>query len=197
MLNEEVTPNGEQKQGDFNYSLDLESAEQDISVENLTVSWNNDQIGGCAELTTEEASKEETDKAISEPGNTSSILAVTYDYSIEANKNFTPPTLSITLFNFERCFTKAKIKATGKFSENNIEEMTFELPFSFSASQVKCTVDSDTKNTELDLNCKIQKTKKFGQLFLEPRLLKKKRQETLFIEKHNFNPGEEYKCENF
>jgi len=197
VLNEEVTPNGELKQGDFNYSLDLESAEQDISVENLTVSWNNDQIGGCAELTTEEASKEETDKAISEPGNTSSILAVTYDYSIEANKNFTPPTLSITLFNFERCFTKAKIKATGKFSENNIEEMTFELPFSFSASQVKCTVDSDTKNTELDLNCKIQKTKKFGQLFLEPRLLKKKRQETLFIEKHNFNPGEEYKCENF
>ena len=125
MLNEEVTPNGEPKQGDFNYSLDLESAEQDIPVENLTVSWNNDQIGGCAELTTEEASKEETDKAISEPGNTSSILAVTYDYSIEANKNFTPPTLSITSFNFERCFTNAKIKATEKLSENITEEMTF------------------------------------------------------------------------
>jgi len=74
------------------------------------------------------------------------------------------------------------------------------LPFSFPASQVKCTVDSATKDTEFVLNCKIQKTKKFlkfGQLLLEPRLLKKKRQETLFIEKHNFNSREKYKCKNF
>ena len=41
-INEEVTPNGEPKQGDFNYSLDLESAEQDISVKNLKVSRNNE-----------------------------------------------------------------------------------------------------------------------------------------------------------
>ena len=38
---------------------------------------------------------------------------------------------------------------------------------------------------------------KFGQLLLEPKLLKKKRQETLFIEKHNFNSREKYKCKNF
>ena len=56
VLSEEVTPKGEPKQGHFNCSLDLESAEQDIPMENLTVSRNNDQIGGCAELTTEEAS---------------------------------------------------------------------------------------------------------------------------------------------
>ena len=94
-------------------------------MENLTVPKNNDQIGGCAELTTGEASPKETDQAISESGNASSILAITYDYSIEANKNFTPPTLSITSFNFERCFTNAKIKATEKLSENITEEMTF------------------------------------------------------------------------
>ena len=70
-------------------------------------------------------SPQETDQVISESRNTSSILAVTYDYSIEANKNFTPPTLSITSFNFERCFTNAKIKATEKLSENITEEMTF------------------------------------------------------------------------
>ena len=38
---------------------------------------------------------------------------------------------------------------------------------------------------------------RFGQIILKPRLLKIKRQETLFIEKVNFNAGEEYRCDNY
>ena len=38
---------------------------------------------------------------------------------------------------------------------------------------------------------------RFGQIILKLRLLKIKRQETLFIEKVNFNAGEEYKCDNY
>ena len=121
---------------------------------------NNNEIGGCDELTIEESSPQETGTAISDSGNSSSILAVAYDYSIENNKNLKSSSLTITSFNLERCISKAKIKAVGKFSENISEKMIFELPFSYPASQVKCSIELSIKDTEVDLE-KFKKLRNF------------------------------------
>ena len=78
--------------------------------------------------------------------------------------------------------------------------MTFELPFSFPSSKVKCTIEPTNETQNVEMSCKIQKKKKIGgfkQFVVEPRLLKKKRKEMLFIESKSINLNQEYKCENF
>ena len=199
-LNEAVTASGEKTQGDFNCTVALESGEEDIPVGNLTISTNNDNIGGCAELTKEEASPKATDDAISDSSNAESELGVVVDYSLESNKNTKPPALTLTSLDLSRCGKNGKIKATGTLSQAIDEEMTFELPFSFPSSKVKCTIEPTNETQNVEMSCKIQKIKKIGgfkQFVLEPRLLKKKRKEMLFIEKKSFNLNSEYKCESF
>ena len=199
-LLEAVTTSGEATQGDFNCVVDLAEGEEDIPTENLTVSTNNDLIGGCSELTKEEASPKATDDAISNSGNAASELAEVIDYSLAINKNRKPPTFSIASFDLKRCETKGKLKIKGVFTENIDSEMTFELPFTYPSSNVKCTVDKATKGETTDITCKMQKVKKFSvfkSFVLQPKLLKKKRKEMLFIEKINMDLSEEYKCESF
>ena len=197
VLNEGVEGSG--AQGDFNCTLDLES-DENISTEDLSISTNNDNIGGCAELTTEEASPKQTDEAIEEAANATSDLALTYDYSLEENKNRKPPSLKLNKFDLKRCISKGKIKVTGTLSEAITEEMTFELPFSFPASQVKCTIEPTTDIENVEIDCKIQKTKKFGgfrKFFVEPRIMKKKRKEMLFVEASKDENEEEIECQNY
>ena len=199
-LLEAVTTSGEATQGDFNCVVDLAEGEEDIPTENLTVSTNNDLIGGCSELTKEEASPQATDDAISNSGNAASELAEVIDYSLAINKNRKPPTFTIASFDLKRCETKGKLKIKGVFTENIDSEMTFELPFTYPSSNVKCTVDKATKGETTDITCKMQKVKKFSvfkSFVLQPKLLKKKRKEMLFIEKINMDLSEEYKCESF
>ena len=198
-LNEAVTSSGEKTQGDFNCTVALESGE-DIPVGNLTISTNNDKIGGCAELTKEEASPKATDDAISDSSNAESELGVVVDYYLESNKNTKPPSLTISAFDLSRCGNNGKIKVTGTLSQAIDEEMTFELPFSFPSSKVKCTIEPTNETQNVEMSCKIQKKKKIGgfkQFVVEPRLLKKKRKEMLFIESKSINLNQEYKCENF
>ena len=197
VLNEGVEGSG--AQGDFNCTLDLES-DENISTEDLSISTNNDNIGGCAELTTEEASPKETDDAIEDAANATSELATTLDYSLEENKNKKPPSLKLKKFDLKRCISKGKIKVAGTLSEAITEEMTFELPFSFPASQVKCTIEPTTDIENVEIDCKIQKTKKFGgfrKFFVEPRIMKKKRKEMLFVEASKDENEEEIECQNY
>ena len=199
-LNEAVTTTGEPIQGDFDCVVNLETEEQDATVADLTVSANNDNIGGCSELTKEEASPKDTDDAISASNNAESILGVVYDYFLSENKNRKPPSLKINAVDLNRCSTKGKIKLTGTFSEDITEETTFELPFSFPPSNVKCTVEPVGKGQSTDITCKTQKVKKFGtfrSFVLEPKLIKKKKMEMFFIEKMTKDLGKDFTCESF
>ena len=200
-LMEEVVVTSGQEQGDFNCSIPLESSEElDIPVENVTVSTNNDLIGGCAELTKEEASPYLTDVAISNNDNAESELAYVNDYYIDTYKNLKPPSLRISSFDLSRCATQGKIKLIGSLSQAISEQIVFELPFSYPSSSVKCTIDPTDVINEVDIICKILKTKKFGSFrsfVVEPRLLKKKRKEILFIESSTYDYGSEMRCENF
>ena len=191
-LKEAVTVTGSPVQGDFECEVALESGEK-AETKDLSLSPNNGNIGGCAELTPEELSPSATDEAIKN-GEIS-------DFSLPENKNKVPPSFTISTMNFAKCASKGKIKVEGKFSEEIKEEMTFELPFSFPAAKVKCTVESATAKQKVEIVCKMQKVKKslmFKQLIIEPRLLKKKRAEMLYVQKANIELEEEgIKCENY
>lgn len=197
-LDKEVTTSGTPVQGDFNCIVTLDSNET-VSPEDLVISTNNDHIGGCSELTKQEASPQLTDEAIKESKN-SPELGKVIDYSLEENKKVIPPSFEINNLFMDRCEKKGKLKVTGKFSEKIENEVTFEIPFSYPAYKIKCKVDSAEKDKEIDIICKMQKTKKhigFKSFILEPRLLKKKKKEMFYIKSYQFKGTKEYICQNF
>ena len=173
---------GTKTQADFICEVALEKGEE-VKPEDLVVSPYNENIGGCEEVTLEELSPYRTDEAIKESSD--SPLSQVIDFKDEDNKLKVPPTFTIESMNFNKCSKKGKIKIEGKFSQNITEEMTFELPFSFPKTKVKCTVESAEANAVATITCKMQKVKgrlKFTNLLIEPRLIKKKRLEMLYIE---------------
>jgi hypothetical protein len=128
-LMEDVVVLSGSEQGDFNCSVPLETDEEiEIPVENVTVSTNNDLIGGCAELTKEEASPYLTDVAISNNDYAESELAYTNDFYIYAYKYMKPPSLRISSFDLSRCYSQGKIKLIGTLSQVIYDQIVFELP---------------------------------------------------------------------
>ena len=98
------------------------------------------------------------------------------------------------------CNTRGKLTVTGTFSEEITEEMTFDLPFSFPKAKAKCTVDEAQANTEVQIICKMNKVRKFlkfKSFIIEPRLIKKKSMEMLYIEPSTVELTEERFCESY
>ena len=184
-LRENVKPTeGEQTQGDFDCNVPLESGEN-AEPESITISENNDKIGGCSDLSTEEASPSLTEEAIEKADSATSALSQTIDFSVEENKKIVPPSFKVTNINMDRCDKKGTLTVTGTFSEEISEEMTFDLPFSFPKAKAKCTVDEAQANAEVQITCKMNKVRKFlkfKSFVIEPRLIKKKSFEMLYIE---------------
>ena len=199
-LRENVKPTeGEQTQGDFDCNVPLESGE-DAKPESLTISENNDNIGGCSDLSAEEASPSLTEEAIENADSATSALSQTIDFSVEENKEIVPPSFKVTNINMDGCNTRGKLTVTGTFSEEITEEMTFDLPFSFPKAKAKCTVDEAQANTEVQIICKMNKVRKFlkfKSFVIEPRLIKKKSMEMLYIEPSTVELTEERFCESY
>lgn len=197
-LGEEVkATEGKKTQADFNCEVALEENEE-AKPEDLSISTNNENIGGCEELSEEELSPSLTQKAIDEKSD--NPLVQVLDYQLEENKNKVPPTFTLDSMNFNKCITKGKIKIEGQFSEAITEEMTFELPFTFPKTKVKCTVESAEANKPVQITCKMQKIKgglKFTDLVIEPRLLKKKCMEMLYIEQKKVTLDKEQSCQDY
>ena len=197
-LEEEVkVTEGKETQADFNCDLDL-AADEEVKPENLTVSTNNENIGGCEELTNEELSPSLTQEAIDEKSEFP--LSQVLDYQVEENKEKVPPTFTINSMDFKKCKNKGKIKIEGQFSEEITEEMTFELPLTFPKTKVKCTVEEAQANTNVNITCKMQKVKeglKFTELLVEPRLLKKKRMEMFYVQQKKHTLNEEETCQDY
>ena len=99
-----------------------------------------------------------------------------------------------------RCERRGILRVIGQFSEDINEEMTFELPFSFPASKIKCRIYYAEANTDAEMTCKMQKVRKyltFKDFVIEPRLIKKKSMEMLYIQKQKYSLGTESKCESY
>ena len=189
-------------QGDFNCEVELKPEEKvDIKdPEAMTISPDNEEIGGCSELPKEELSPKATDEAIEETKDQENDLAKVVDFSLEENKK-KPPTFKIESLNMEGCDKKGKFKVKGTFSDKIENEMVFDIPFSFPKSKVKCTVEKAESNEEVEITCKVQKKFTGVKSFLvEPRLIKKKHMEMLYIESNSeikMNEDKEVECNDF
>ena len=197
---------GKQFQGSFKCEVKVEESEykeiQFNDTESIKVSTDNSEVGGIKEedgnlspLATEQAINETI--AQIEANETITELGECLDYSVEENINKEPPSLEITSFSNIKNMN-GKVTVLGKFSSDITEEMTFEIPLSYPQVELKCKVDSAKKDEEVEMICKTQQNFKLVNRFvIEPRLLKKKFKEELFIKPLNKELPELLHFENY
>ena len=184
-----VTYSGTPIQGDFNCEVQLESGES-IDINDplaFLISPDNDEVGGCSELTDEEASPKATDDLIAN--------GTIVDFSLEENKA-APPLFTINSFEPGRCEKKGKFKVKGTFTGTFEKPITFLLPLTFPNSKIKCVIESGGSS---EITCKVQKFfSGVKSLVIEPRTFKKYNKEYLFIKSSGeLNSDEEFICGDF
>ena len=204
VLQNDVSPkSGEKVQGDFNCEVTLENDEyKNINFSDpnaINVSPDNYEISGCSELDKEESSPKATDNAIENSKNENRELAMILDCYSQNNKNIKPPTLEISsITELKKCNSKGKFNIKGKVSVDINEEINFDLPLSYPSSNIKCIIESAKAGEENEFTCKVQKGfKNVNSFIIEPRLIKKKRKELIFITGNKINLDSSYSCDNF
>ena len=197
---------GKQVQG--NYKCEAKVSEEEYkeidfnNTEAIKVAPDNPEIGGVSDedgnlspLETDISINETNEK--NEANETMTELGECLDYSIEENINKEPPSLEITSVS-EIQEERGKVILIGKFSGDIEEETTFELPLSYPITGFKCKVESAKKDEEVEFTCKIQQKFKLVQQFVfEPRLLKKRFKEELFIKPIKFDLPNPIACEDY
>ena len=172
-------------------------------AQSIKISSNNSEIGGIDEvegnlspLATDEAINKT--KARKQANETLTDLAECIDYS-EQEEIINPPILDIiNIENFDRQCPKGKLTLRGKFSSQIREEITFDLPLSYPQLEIKCKVNEAKINEEVEIPCKIQKKFKLvEELVIEPRLVKKKHKEVLYVRSGKLPINQKGVCEDY
>jgi hypothetical protein len=203
-----------QKQASFDCKVELSRDEKRQikfdDPEAIKISTDNPDIGGISK--DEILSPLKTDKAIEEAKvlrakGILTELGDCIDYSLEENIVKEPPPsfeiISLISRNVkrqgketvEKC-QNGKLSFKGKFSKKIDQEITFDLPLSFPQSLIKCTVNKAEKDEEVEVSCKAPKFQKVNSFVIEPRLIKKKHQEVLFVKQKKLE-FQEFGCEDY
>ena len=194
-------------QASFDCEVSLEESEykqiQFSNTEVIKISTNNEDIAGIFDedgnlspLATDIAINETIAKK--EANEILTDLAECLDYSLEENINRELPSFEIvSIANINQC-SSGKVTIIGKFSSEIGEETIFDLPLSYPQTSFKCTVPKAEKDEEVEIVCKIQQKFKLVNFFLfEPRLVKKKYKEVLFLKRNKFELDNLIACEDY
>ena len=197
------------EQGDFQcVSEDIPKEEFnqiDLNDPNsISISPSNDQVTGTNDIDEDQSSPISTDNNIEKTkelkikGELTELNEV-IDFSLEENKNEKPPSFTIVSLDGENeCSTTGKLKVTGKFSEDINEEIRFQLPLSYPKAEVKCKVTEATKDEEVEIICKVlTRFKDVKQIVIEPRMVKNRQKEVLFINGFSQEVSGEFHCEDY
>ena len=197
------------EQGDFQcVSEDIPKEEFnqiDLNDPNsISISPSNDQVTGTNDIDEDQSSPISTDNNIEKTkelkikGELTELNEV-IDFSLEENKNEKPPSFTIVSLDGENeCSTTGKLKVTGKFSEDINEEIRFQLPLSYPKAEVKCKVTEATKDEEVEITCKVlTRFKDVKQIVIEPRMVKNRQKEVLFINGFSQEVSGEFHCEDY
>ena len=186
-----LTPN----YGQANYICGVEHEEYD-KAEDLEIISSDEILGLNDELEDYQKSPNQTDKMIEDTKKEPSLGKV-LNFSSTNDFYDIPPTFEISSIDFKHCQDKGKIKVTGKFNQKIEKKFDFTIPLSYPLSSIKCTASNIQANRDVDLDCKIQKDfYNATQFIIEPRVIKKKHQEVIFIKNFIYNK-EKQTCYNY
>ena len=204
LLEKDVSPsNGGLQQGNFICTVNLNDEEyKNTNFTTISISPNNDEISGVSDLDEVNSNPYKTDEFIKDVKNQKSNgqkvneLTDITDYYSENKK--IAPTLNIESIDINDCHNKGKIYIEGTLSDDINEKIKFDLPLTYPTAEIKCEIDKFSKNTKINIECKSQnKFEGFENVIIEPRLIKKKNQEILFIAGKEIKFGEKKECEDY
>ena len=204
ILEKDVSPsNGGLQQGNFICTVNLNDEEyKNTNFTTISISPNNDEISGVSDLDEVNSNPYKTDEFIKDVKNQKSNgqkvneLTDITDYYSENKK--IAPTLNIESIDINDCHNKGKIYIEGTLSDDINEKIKFDLPLTYPTAEIKCEIDKFSKNTKINIECKSQtKFEGFENVIIEPRLIKKKNQEILFIAGKEIKFGEKKECEDY
>jgi hypothetical protein len=165
-------------------------------VDDLEIISSKDILGLNDDLEEDQKSPCKTDEKIKTTKNESSLGKV-LNFSSTNDFYDIPPTFEISSINFDKCDEKGKIKVRGKFNQKIQQKFDFTIPFSYPLSSIKCTAPSIDANRNIDIDCKIQKDfYNVEQFIIEPRIIKKKNKEVIFIKDYTYNSNKQT-CYNY
>ena len=181
--------------GPANFTCEADSQEASEGVEVISseeVSGINDDLEEYQKNPNMTDQMIEKTKTESEDG-----VGKVIDYSLENNTNRFPPLFEILDIDTKNCQKKGKIKIRAKFSVDITKKTSFEIPLSYPASSMKCTSPKAEAGEEVTIKCKVKKDfYNIEQILIEPKIIKKKHREILFIKKYN-NVINSLSCSNF
>jgi len=200
VLEEDVSPNGgELAQGNFICSVKLSSSEyQNTNFENTTVSVENAEINGAADLDRTTSSPYKTDQAIAEirrkKANNETIneLADIYDYYEEDIK--ITPVFNITSIELDNCASQGKLILRGYFSDEIDLSIKFDLLLTYPLTEMKCELDKAKKNEPIEIVCKVHIGFGLVEAFIiEEKIMQKKNKELFIINRKEFDFDDDLK----
>ena len=204
ILENDASPkNGDIVQGNFKCTVNLNNDEyKKADFKTISISSNNFNISGVADLDEILSNPYRTDELIKEVENKKSQgfkmnkLKDIIDYYFE--KDIKAPIFNIDSISINDCQKKGKIYLIGELSDDISEKIKFNLPLLYPNSEIKCELDKANKNSKMNITCKTQKQiNSFNKLIIEPRLIKKKNQEILFIKGKEINFSGKVVCDNY
>ena len=191
-LTSQIEPeNGQFTQADFNCNLDSDEDIEDIEI------ISSPNVTGIEDLEDYQKSPQKTDEKIGETKNVNEIgIGKVLNFSIETQKTKRVPVFEILSMNHKNCKDKGKIRVKGNFSENIENKFDFVIPLSYPDSSIKCSAPKINASTTVYIDCKVQKEFRNKQnLIIEPRVIKKKNREVLFLKKYNY--PQDLTCSNY
>lgn len=175
--------NGKFTQADFDCNLDSVEDIEDIEI------ISSPNVTGIEDLEDYQKSPQKTDIKINETKNdeNENSIGKVFNYSIEIQKTKRVPVFEILSMFPKNCKDKGKIRIKGIFSENIEKKFDFIIPLSYPDSSIKCSAPKINANIPVYIYCKVQKEFINKQkIIIEPRVIKKKNREVLFLKKYNY-----------
>ena len=152
---------------------------------------SSDEVLGLNELDDYQKSPNSTDIKIKET-ETEENLGKVINYSSNQILYDIPPIFNIFdiyINDYNNCEKKGKIRVEADFDKRIDKQFDFIIPLSYPASSIKCTAPKIEANRRVILDCKVQKdfTISHDNIIIEPRIIKKKNQEVIYVKKYSKN----------
>ena len=180
-------------QADFYCETDTSNKIDDLEI------ISSDEILGLNELDDYQKSPNSTDIKIKET-ETETNLGKVINYSSNQILYDIPPVFNIfNIYINENCQNRGKIRVEADFEKRIDKQFDFIIPLSYPDSSIKCTAPKIEANKKVILDCKVQKdfTINNDNIIIEPRIIKKKHQEVIYVKKYNKNISRKLVCKDY
>ena len=117
------------------------------------------------------------------------------DLTLDENKNDLPPTFEPISFDGLKCRSSGVFSIKGKFNKKVDKHFRFNLPLSYPAVDVKCSVPESKEGDEISITCKSRAPFTKSKVIIEPLTVSKNDSEVISL--LSKSSDEEFICEDY